>query len=328
MTGEILVSINCLTYNHEDYIADAIESFLKQKTNFKYEILIHDDASTDRTPEIIRKYEMEFPDIIKPIYQIENQYSKGVNVSEIIRKKARGKYIALCEGDDYWTNENKLQKQVDYMEQNPECTICFHNGHVEDQRGKGKNRLIIPWLPENKNYFKNENRKYLAGELQLLGYIPTMSILYSKRILNNPPDWYFDAPVGDNALKLLAASYGYAYYMNEAMGIYRFNVPRSATTKWKEESKEQAVKRCNRFITMLKDFNDYTNKRHEREIELSKLTWEIQRLRLMGDYKGLKDKKFNRYLNLLNGPDKIKGYISIYFPSFFNYGKKIKFIFR
>ncbi|MFJ7735129.1 glycosyltransferase [Lysinibacillus sp. NPDC097287] len=328
MADDIMVTISCTTYNHEAYIADAIESFLMQKINFKYEILIHDDASTDRTPEIIREYEMKFPDIIKPIYQIENQHSKGVSVSGLVRKKAKGKYIALCEGDDYWIDEYKLQKQVNYMEENPECTFCFSNAHVEDQKNKRRNRLVIPWLPENKNYFNNVSRKYSAGELQLLGFIPTMSFLYRKKVFNNPPDWYYKAPVGDNALKLIATSYGYAYYMNEPMCTYRFNVPESATTKWRTESKEQTVQRCNKFITMLNDFNDFTNNKYENEIELSKLTWEAQRLRLIGDYKGLKDKQFNRYLNLLNGPDKIKGYILINFPSSFDYGKKIKSIFR
>ena len=101
---EIILSIHCLTYNHEKYIAEAIDSFLMQKTNFKFEILIHDDASTDRTVDIIKKYQQKYPEIIKPIFQTENQYSKGVNKINykfnFIRSK--GKYIALCEGDDYW----------------------------------------------------------------------------------------------------------------------------------------------------------------------------------------------------------------------------------
>jgi len=101
-----LVSICCLTYNHAPYIRDAIEGFLMQKTNFPVEILIHDDASTDGTADIIREYETRYPDIIKPIYQTENQYSKGVKISwEYQFSRARGKYIALCEGDDYWTDK-------------------------------------------------------------------------------------------------------------------------------------------------------------------------------------------------------------------------------
>ena len=102
MNDDILVSINCITYNHEKYIAQAIESFLMQITNFKYEILIHDDASTDNTVKIIKEYEKKYPNVIKTIFQKENQYSKGKKVEIFGFKKSRGKYIAFCEGDDYW----------------------------------------------------------------------------------------------------------------------------------------------------------------------------------------------------------------------------------
>ena len=324
MTNEIMVSICCLTYNHEDFIKGAIEGFVMQKTNFKYEILIHDDASTDRTAEIIKQYEEKYPDLIKPIYQIENQYSKGIYID--IESKARGKYIALCEGDDYWIDEYKLQKQVEYMEENPECTFCFHNSKVEDQLDKNKSRLVIPWLPENRKYYNHKSRKYTAGELQLLGFIPTMSFFYPKRVLDNPPDWYFEAPVGDAPLKLLASSCGYAYYMDEVMSVYRFNVAESATTKWRMESISQTVQRCNRFIKMLNDFDEYTNYKYNSDIELSKLTWEIQHLRVTDNYKKLKNKKYNKYVNLHSGSQKYKIYITIHFPQFVSLYGKIKSI--
>ncbi len=127
MTFQPLVSICCITYNHESYIRETIEGFLMQKTKFPIEVLIHDDASTDKTADIIREYENKYPDIIKPIYQFDNKYSKGISVSETYNfPRARGKYIAMCEGDDYWTDPSKLQKQVDFMEVNPDCSLCFH----------------------------------------------------------------------------------------------------------------------------------------------------------------------------------------------------------
>ena len=133
MSG-ILVSIDCTTYNHGKYISDALDSFLMQNTNFKYEILVHDDASTDDTPKIIKEYESIYPDLIKPIYQKENQYSKGLRVSGINLRRARGKYIAVCEGDDYWIDPYKLQKQVDYMESHPECSMCTHAAYIVSGR--------------------------------------------------------------------------------------------------------------------------------------------------------------------------------------------------
>ena len=99
-----LVSICCITYNHAPYIRQCLDGFMMQQTNFTFEVLIHDDASTDGTADIIREYESKYPDIIKPIYQTENQYSKGVKVSATFNfPRAKGKYIAMCEGDDYWT---------------------------------------------------------------------------------------------------------------------------------------------------------------------------------------------------------------------------------
>ena len=126
-----MVSVCCLAYNHEPYIRDCLEGFVKQKTDFKYEVLIHDDASTDKTAEIIREYEDKYPELIKPIYQTENQWSKGVPLTNtFLYARANGKYYAICEGDDYWCDENKLQKQFDFMQAHPEYSACVHNSIV------------------------------------------------------------------------------------------------------------------------------------------------------------------------------------------------------
>lgn len=324
MTNDIMVSICCLAYNHEKYIKSAIEGFLMQKTNFKYEIIIHEDASTDKTVEIIKYYEKKHPDIIKPIYQKENQYSKGVHID--IESKARGKYIALCEGDDYWIDEYKLQKQVKYMEDNPECTFCFHNSYVEDQKKENKKRKVIPWLPENRKFYDGKSRKYFAGELQLLGFIPTMSFLYPKKVIENLPNWYFEAPVGDTAVKLLASSQGYAYYMDEVMSVYRFNVAESATTKWNEENIDQTLKRYNDFINMLNDFNIYSNYKYNSDIELAKLTWEVQSLLVTKNYKELKNKKYKEYIKLHSGIYRYKYNILISYPKIVSVYSRIKSI--
>lgn len=128
----IAVSVCCLTYNHEKLIRNAIKGFLAQRTKFKYEIIIHDDASTDRTPEIIRQYWKAHPSLIRPIFQSVNQYSQsGVYPFWThLYPAARGKYIAECDGDDYWTDPKKLQKQFDFMEANPGYSICYHGYQV------------------------------------------------------------------------------------------------------------------------------------------------------------------------------------------------------
>lgn len=132
---EPVVSICCLTYNHILYIRQCLDGFMMQKINFPIEILIYDDASTDGTQGIIREYEKKYPDIIKPIYQKENQYSKGIKVSLVYNySRAKGKYIALCEGDDYWTDPYKLQKQVDFLESHPDYVMCSHrhNDYIQE----------------------------------------------------------------------------------------------------------------------------------------------------------------------------------------------------
>ena len=127
MNGDIIVSIFCDTYNHVDYIQEALDGFAMQETNFAFEVLVHDDASTDGTAKIVEEYARKYPDLIKPILQKENQYSKGVRIThEYVLPKAKGKYVAVCEGDDYWTDKHKLQKQFEIMEMHPEIDMCTH----------------------------------------------------------------------------------------------------------------------------------------------------------------------------------------------------------
>ena len=143
--NDIKVSVYCLAYNHEKFIRNTLDGFVSQKTNFKYEVIIHDDASTDNTTNIIREYEEKYPDIIKPIYQTENQYSKGIGIiPNYIVPRIRGKYVAACEGDDYWCDDYKLQKQFDYMEKHSECSMCVHNTIKHDLE-TGKEKLFNNW---------------------------------------------------------------------------------------------------------------------------------------------------------------------------------------
>lgn len=131
--SKIMASISCLTFNHGAYIRQALDSFLMQKTNFEYEILVHDDASTDGTGEILREYGEKYPDKVKPLIQRSNQYSQGIdNISGAFNfPRVRGKYIFMCDGDDYWISPDKMQKQVDYLEAHPDCTLCIHSAEIE-----------------------------------------------------------------------------------------------------------------------------------------------------------------------------------------------------
>lgn len=132
------VSISCLTYNHGKFISDALEGFLMQQTNFSYEILIHDDASTDDTVEIVKSYQRKFPDLIKPVFQKENLWSQDIRALSATYNfpRAKGKYIAICEGDDFWSDPKKLQSQVDFLDANPDYIACVHGAHFYSEDTK------------------------------------------------------------------------------------------------------------------------------------------------------------------------------------------------
>lgn len=249
--NDILVSICCLTYNHANYIRECIEGFLAQKTKFKYEILIHDDASTDITQDIIREYEKKYPDIIKPIYQKENQDSKGVAISATLQfTRAKGKYIALCEGDDYWTDPLKLQKQVDFMEAHPDYTMCFHG--IEEIDNKGNH--INNYQPYTQNQESPLVDIVLNGGL----FCPTVSLLLKKEILNDYPDFCLKCHVGDYPLQIWCAVKGKVYYINELFGVYRKGDNGSWTKRFSKLKLKEKYAKLETELNMLLSFDKLT----------------------------------------------------------------------
>lgn len=208
-----LVTIRCITYNHDPYIRQCLEGFVMQQTNFPFEAIVHDDASTDGTAAIIREYAEKYPDIIKPIYETENQYSKhDGSLDRIMNAHMRGKYIALCEGDDYWIDPLKLQKQVDFMESHPDYGLCYTN--------------VLSFYETSKTY-----GKYIGGnseklkDLLLNNTIPTLSVLvrtalvkeYSLEIKPELRNW----KMGDYPLWLYVASNSQIKYLSFTSGCYR-----------------------------------------------------------------------------------------------------------
>jgi glycosyltransferase involved in cell wall biosynthesis len=221
------VSICCITYNHSTYITDCIEGFLMQKTTFPFEIIIHDDASTDGTTEIIRSYAINYPNLIFPIYQNENQYSKksGSIEARFVYPKAHGKYIALCEGDDFWTDPYKLQKQIDELQKHPNCNICFHPVLKVNEATSKKDEIIA-------NY-GDLVKIFSAAEVIVGGgsFMPTVSIVLNRYVIENLPEWFMQASVEDYFLQILGSLNGGALYFNETMAVYRANLKGSWTNK-------------------------------------------------------------------------------------------------
>lgn len=215
---EILLSIWCNTYNHELYIRDSIESFLMQKTNFRYEIIIHDDASTDMTAGIIREYEKQYPDLIHGIYQTKNQWSQNHPDTEWIRRlqtqNCKGKYVALCEGDDYWIDSRKLQLQVDYLEKHSECMMSIHEAvdvNYENHTIRAKK------LYDTKDCLIPPGEIITQNRLQ----IPTASMVFRHEILEMEK-FFLHVGMDDYPYLLYCLSKGNIYYINRIMSVYRF----------------------------------------------------------------------------------------------------------
>ncbi len=205
-----IVAIKCLVFNHEPYLRDCLNGFVMQQTDFPFVAIVHDDASTDKSADIIREYAAKYPDIIRPIYETENQYSKGT-LSKVMNEAvdATGaKYIALCEGDDYWTDPKKLQKQVDFMEAHPEYVMCFHKVDV-----------ISPREEERHMYDHLQEREYTAYEVYDRWTIPTCSVVYRAacKVTQTPKGFAF----GDIYLFLSLLQQGRAYCLGFVGGVYR-----------------------------------------------------------------------------------------------------------
>lgn len=215
-----LVVISCITYNHGPYLRDALEGFLMQKTDFPFVAVVHEDASTDDTAVVLRDYAERYPDIILPIFEEENQYSKRNKSIERIMDAATeatgAKYIALCEGDDYWTNENKLQKQVDFLETHLNYSMCYHNAIVHYENGDKEDRLNIKQNPE----LYNEKETFMS-----IIVVPTASMVFRATIIDSP--YYHlcnESSIrmnGDNKLNLTCRAYGRVKYIDKAMSVYR-----------------------------------------------------------------------------------------------------------
>lgn len=148
-----IVSICCITYNHEKYIKETLKSLVNQKTTFEYEIIVHDDASTDNTRNIIEEFRKKYPDLIKTIYQDTNQYSQKIRILyEHVIPNVNTNYLAFCEGDDYWVDKNKLQIQFDFLEQNLEYSSCFHGVVKVNISGESNGGFLGPVNRGDKDY--------------------------------------------------------------------------------------------------------------------------------------------------------------------------------
>lgn len=281
------VSICCSAYNHQAYIGDALAGFLSQQVDFPFEILIHDDASTDETADIIRQYHALYPNIIKPIYQVENQYSKGNKPGRINHQRSKGKYLAICEGDDYWIDPNKLSQQFHALEKNQDVDLCFHSAYRLDMTNDEKQAIgkyregngIIPLEAIiQKNY----------------GQIPTASTFVRREVMSEIRKFREVRPyltVGDIYLHFFGAKRGGAFYIDRPMSIYRAFVPGS----WTQNNLIDYKKRLNNISARVNSYielDKLTENKYHTSFSIANRQWV---LRVLKDYRVPYKPKYDFY---------------------------------
>ena len=242
------VSVLCAAYNHEEYLRQTLDSFVNQKTDFPFEVLVNDDASTDSTGNIIREYAARYPEIIRPFYQTENLYSRRINLYDVVFFPAcRGEYIAVCEGDDYWNDPEKLQLQVNWLDAHPEYSACVHNsiGRFSDQ--------------PDKVLFAQDGDRDIPFEQVVQGMshaYHTSSILARREFILNPPDYrdvaYHQGYFTDYAVGVRLGLAGKVRFLDRCMSVYRIGSNPSAWSKGVGQEYHKLKRFVSGEIAMLK----------------------------------------------------------------------------
>ncbi len=249
-SDKVLVSICCTTFNHEKYLRDALDGFLMQKTTFAFEVIVHDDASTDGTTELIIEYRNKFPSIVKPLLQTTNQYSQGKMIFiDFIFPNVQGDYLAICEGDDYWIDRNKLQKQIDCMIQFPQCNISFHP--ALGLRNNGKKTTLSK---------SSDMVKIFSVEDVILGggdFMPTASLVLTRNVFPKLESLYAiypNPPVWDVAIQFLGALTEGALYIPITASVYRIFSEGSWSEKM-QKNKDFSIASTQGMLKLYRELN-------------------------------------------------------------------------
>jgi glycosyltransferase involved in cell wall biosynthesis len=252
-----------ITYNQEKYIAKAIDSVLMQKCNFDYEIVIGEDCATDNTRNILREYKEKYTEKIKLLLN-ERNIGMLPNLIQTL-KAAKGKYIALLEGDDYWTDPYKLQKQVDFLENHPDYVLCSHNGTILDEIGTDRTGQKL--IPSDKDFdFKTE-------DLIINNRASTLTVMFRNGLIKQFPDWYTKFPGGDRSLYIILSQYGKMRHLEFDGAVYRLNYGGiSVKRKLKDEKirKQAMLKELEGFPFYLETLNKYLNYKYDKTVRRQK----------------------------------------------------------
>lgn len=306
---DIMVSVYCTAYNHGKYIRQTLEGFVRQKTDFKYEIIIHDDASTDNTAAIIKEYEEKYPKLIRAVYQTENQYSKGINIfDEFIAPLFRGKYVAVCEGDDYWTDGKKLQMQVDFLEQHEEYSACVHQTVILNCK-TGKKKLLSPYNRDCDVEIKN-----LITDGGGKAYHFSALMYRAKYACNRPDFFYIINSIQDFQTGIYLGIVGKIFFMNRIMSVYR---QFSLESSWSSEVSNDVSKNISAnegLIEVLKSVDKYTRGKYHKYVDRACSRFEYENKRLKNDREIIKNPRYKRWFKQESVANKVYILARLYIP--------------
>ena len=290
MVDNSILTVVCTTYNHEKYIEKALKSFVEQKTNYKYKIIVHDDASTDNTKNIIYNFVKNYPSLFIPIFQKENQYSKGIKIYErFIKPLINTKYIAFCEGDDYWVDSNKIQIQIDYLEKHPKCSMCVHNTVMISEDGKNLKKYMSGLNIKERDISTKEI-------IESCGMPPfhTSSFVFRSSIQYYMPEVFKKLPVGDYPLAIYMSMKGIVHYIPKVMSAYRV-MAKGSWTETNNKNKELNYLINCKMIEGLQNIDKYTNYKYTKSFGKIVIAQKYNNLLLEKNYLEL----FIRYQFLL-----------------------------
>lgn len=301
----MIVSILCNTYNHEKYIASAIDSFLMQETDFDFEICIHNDASTDNTKTIIDVYKDKYPEKIKVIHQIVNQQSQGKMVTLLNLEQASGHLIAMCEGDDYWIDPHKLQKQVNEFNNNHKLMLVVHAYQKNNIKHTNTKEVI----------FSEHNVKVeLSMLLKQLNPLFHLSTMMLRRECFDWPEFFNNQRALDRTIPFSAILKGEILYLTDVMSHYRTAVNNSWTLRI-AVNREEILKKFKHIKIFYQSLNNHLEFSYDKEI-----TSLLDYIDLMINIRSLKRPTFKELLNVLgnvSNKKKISIFSEYLFPILF-----------
>lgn len=310
---ECLVSIMCTAYNHEKYIRQTLQSFVDQQTDFAFEVLVNDDCSTDGTAAIIREFAQRYPDIIRPFYQEKNLFSQGLYIyREVFSPAARGRYTAKCEGDDYWCDPTKLQRQVDFMRAHPQYSACVHNTTLTYCAVAQEDRPLLK--------FGRDCDIPIEAAAKGVSYcFHTSAVLAKTELLSSVPQKLFNAGYshgfGDHPEAMWLIFNGPIRYLDRCMSVYRIN---SGYAAWSSGVDFQ-YKKLRDYVDgereVLEASLSFSPEKFKPAIEHEILEREFELMYIEGRDREQRRPPYDKILRTKPLPYRTKNFIKSYFPA-------------